>query len=508
MANLRQTQMVCIAFTFSLVTAVASHAQTFTTLQDLLLNHYPAYGSLVQGTDGTFYGTTDSGGATDWGTVFKITSSGQLTTLHSFCLKRNCGDGALGDYGLVLATEGDLYGTTTSGGFNGNGTVFKITRAGSFSTLHRFNGTDGATPAGLLRGIDGNFYGTTQFGGPKDYGTVFKITPTGALTTLHSFSLSDGAYPIAGVVQATDGNFYGTTFFGGSDQIDCPTGCGTVFRITPSGILTTLHSFAWTDGAFPFTGQLVQATDGNLYGTTNAGGSSQVGCFPACGTVFKINRAGTLTTLYSFCSQIGCLDGEEPFAGLVQATNGKFYGTTSGGGDNAIDCAFIGIGNGCGTVFEITPGGRLTTLHSFDYADGLNPTAGLVQGTDGSFYGTTSDGGANGNGTVFRLSVGIVPFVETEPRSGTPGTDVIILGNNLTGTTSVTFNKTAATFTVVSNTEIRTSVPTRATSGIVTVTTPRHTLRSNVRFRVTHSHPSSRELGLGWMHDRELTVQE
>src|ERR1039458_1716400 len=335
--------------------------------------------------------------------------------------------------------------------------------AQTFTALHSFVGTDGSYPyAGLVQATDGNFYGTTsQFGpGGNGYGTVFEITAGGVLTTLHSFDFTDGAYPWAGLVQATDGNFYGTTDGGGASSY------GTVFKITAGGVLTTLHSFDSTDGANPQAG-LVQATDGNFYGTTNVGGAI------GYGTVFKITAGGVLTTLHSF----DLTDGAWPQAGLVQATDGNFYGTTSSAG-----------ANGYGTVFKITAGGVLTTLHSFAGTfDGSWPYAGLVQATDGNFYGTTNSGGAISYGTVFSLSVGLGPFVETEPTSGKVGAAVIILGTNLTGATSVRFNGTTAKFTVVSSSEIKTTVPAGATTGKVSVVTPSGTLYSNTNFVVTQS---------------------
>jgi uncharacterized repeat protein (TIGR03803 family) len=189
---------------------------------------------------------------------------------------------------------------------------------------------------------------------------------------------SDGGVPDAGVVQATNGNFYGTTYTGGASS-NCQGGCGTVFEITPAGTLTTLHSFDWYHGASPTAG-VVQASDGNFYGTTYGGGANQY-----YGTVFKITPSGTLTSLYSFCGQANCADGALPYAGLVQGTDGNFYGTTLEGGANT-GCS-LGAGS-CGTVFRITPGGTLTTLHSFcaqaGCADGGNPYAGLVQASDGN----------------------------------------------------------------------------------------------------------------------------
>ncbi len=388
-------------------------------------------------------------------------------TLASF----NGTDGESPGAGLVQATNGDLYGTTFFGGASGAGAVFKITPSGTLTTLYSFCSqsacTDGQyTYAGLVQAANGDLYGTTPFGGASGAGTVFRITLGGTLTTLYSFcsqsGCADGYEPIAGLVQAANGELYGTTYFGGA------SGAGTVFKITPSGTLTTLYS-SFSDGQ-NFAG-LVQAANGDLYGTTYSGGAH------GGGTVFKITPSGTLTTLYNFCSQSGCTDGEYSRAGLVQATNGDLYGTTANGG-----------AHGYGTVFKITPSGTLTTLYSFcsqsGCADGALTIAGLIQATNGDLYGTTWDSGTSDDGTVFSLSVGLGPFVETLPTSGKVGAAVKILGTNLTGATSVSFNGTGAVFEVVSSSEITTTVPTGATTGTVQVVTPNGTLSSNVPFRV------------------------
>src|SRR5580658_3905800 len=467
-------------FVLCAVTAIALPAQTLTSLFSFDgTDGADPYAGLVQATNGDFYGTTNGGPTGTYGTVFKITLSGTLTTLYSFCSQSGCPDGEYPYAGLVQATNGDFYGTTSQGGANGNyGTVFKITPSGTLTTLYSFcsqtNCTDGYNPeGGLVQATNGDFYGTTSQGGAYltegyGYGTVFKITPSGTLTTLHSFDEADGNFPTAALVQATNGDFYGTT------EEDGPNGNGTVFKITPSGTLTTLYGFDGTDGEYP-VGGLVQATNGDFYGTTDAGGANSYG------TVFKITPGGTLTTLHSFCSQGSapdCTDGQEPRAGLVQATNGDFYGTTYAGG-----------ANGSGTVFKITLSGTLTTLYNFcsqsGCTDGADPYAGLVQDTDGAFYGTASEGGgASYDGTVFSLSVGLGPFVKTRPTSGKVGADVKILGTDLTGATSVSFNGTAAVFEVVSGAEITTTVPAGASSGTVQVVTPSGTLSSNVSFRV------------------------
>lgn len=457
---------------------IAARAQTFTSLHSFDGTDGDfTYTALTQATNGNLYGTAYGGGANGQGTVFKMTPAGTLTTLYNFCSQNACADGAEPHVAPVLAANGNLYGTTAQYGANGTGgTVYKITPSGTLTTLHSFCAqsgcADGAIPfAGLVLATNGDFYGTTNGGGTFSYGTIFRITANSTLATLHSFDGADGTYPQgAGLIQATDGNFYGTTQSGGTN------GDGTVFKITPSGTLTTLYSFCsqadCADGEDPEAG-LVQATDGNFYGTTQSGGTTQ----GSGGTIFRITPSGTLTTLYRFCSQGGCTDGESPESALIQATDGNFYGTTYNGGANFE-----------GTIFKISLSGALTTLYSFcsqaGCTDGQNPNAPLVQDTNGKFYGTTYQGGANGVGTVFSLSVGLHAFVETVPVGGRVGQSVLILGTNLTGATSVTFSGVAATFKVSSPTLITATVPTGATTGTVKVTTPSGTLSSNTPFRV------------------------
>jgi len=460
----------CAIFALSAAATIASPAETLTTLLsfDGANGAYPGYGSLVEGTDGNFYGTTLEGagngcsGGAGCGTVFKITPAGTLTTLHSF----DSTDGAYPYGGLVQAANGNFYGTTQSGGAStaclaGCGTVFSMTPGGALTTLHSFAATDGATPlAALVQTTSGDLWGTTYAAGANGCGTVFKITPAGTLTTVYNFAGPDGCHPLAALVPASDGNLYGTTEAGGTGSCNC----GTVFKITTGGTLTTLYTFGGTtDGGYPI-GALAVATNGNLYGTTSGGGSDSFG------TVFQITLGGTLTTLQSFNGA----HGDHPNGSLVQATDGNLYGTTYAGG---------GTG-GFGTIFRITLTGTLTMLQSLDNTDGSAPLAGLIQGTGGELYGTTYSGGTDSEGTIFSLSVGLGPFVETRPNYGKVGAPVEILGSDLTGTTSVSFGGVAAAFTIVSATEITTTVPAGAATGTVQVITPRGTLSSNVPFRV------------------------
>jgi uncharacterized repeat protein (TIGR03803 family) len=315
---------------------------------------------------------------------------------------------------LIQASDGNFYGTTAEGGTYGGGTVFKMTPGGVETVMYSFGASisDGVVPAALIQGQDGNFYGTTAQGGANycaaipgtgnNCGTVFKITPAGVETVLYSFgaSAADGFEPFAPLVQASDGNFYGTTSSGGA------YGGGTVFRITPSGVETVLYSF----GASPSNGSppqgfipqgaLIQASDGNLYGTTAEGGSvSGVYCQYGCGTVFRISLDGVQSVLYSFAGY-SASDGDGPAPFLIQGSDGNFYGTTRSGG------AFGGDLNG--TAFRITPAGVETVLYSFGPFDTnpSDPGAGVVQGSDGAFYGVTTDSaGPNaGSGTVFKLT--------------------------------------------------------------------------------------------------------
>ncbi len=398
--------MASVVFMFLAAAAIVSPAQTLTTLINFdITNGAEPGASPIQGTDGNFYGTAFYGGTNSSGTVFEMTPAGALTTLYNFCSQSGCTDGANPSGALVQGTDGDFYGTTGFGGAGtGHGTVFKITPSGALTTLHIFVASDGAAPsAALVQGADGNFYGTTEFGGANNLGTVFKITPAGTLTTLHSFAGTDGSYPFAGLVQGADGNFYGTTEFGGANNLgtvfkitpagtlttlhsfnntdgaypeaalvqgsdgnfygttddDGPNNYGTVFQITPAGTLTTLHSFNNNDGAYPEAG-LTQGADGDYYGTTELGGSSGNCNGGGCGTVFKITPAGTLTTLHSFDSS----DGFMPL-GLVQATNVKFYGATFRGGTSS-NCGT----SGCGTVFslELEPGAVALSPTSLAFA--------------------------------------------------------------------------------------------------------------------------------------------
>jgi len=465
--------LVCAATT---TTVPAQVVVTFKNLANFDLTDGNEPNGLVQGVDGNFYGTTDLGGANscNCGVIFKITPGGNLSALYSF----SGPDGEFPAAGLTLGSDGNFYGTTSSGGSNQGGTVFQFNPSTKAVTvLYNFPETtvDGEYPeAALVLGSDGNFYGTTSGGGKYSSGVVFKITPSGALTTLYSFCkkgypcTSDGMEPETSLMQLLGGPFYGTTNSGGEHM------SGTLFAINPTTkALVKLYDFE----SAPSSG-LVQGSKGELYGTSGYGGAY------GYGSIYEIGYlGGTPTTIYSFCQQQPCTDGENPTGQLLIGTDGNLYGTTYSGG------------TGDGAIYLINPTGiGFTPLHNFAGTDGLNPASGMIEATSGILYGTTTGGGTSTAcsgqpcGTVFSLtSNALHRFIETVPIAGPVGpSPVIILGNGLTGATSVTFNGTAATFSVTSPTEITATVPSGATTGRVkVVTSAGKTLTSNVAFVVT-----------------------
>ncbi len=408
---------------FLVTTGQIVKAQTETVLYAFTgeASGFGPQGGVLRDAKGNFYGTTGSGGI-GFGTVYEVTAAGVETVLHSFTIRPADGEFPVGN--LILA-KGKLYGTTItgSGGKGGCGgyscgTVFEVTSSGkNEEVLYDFvGGPDGAGPwAGLVRDAGGNFYGTTYEGGGGDgfdcihdagnasgCGTVFKVTPSGTETVLYRFTGgTDGGVPKAGLVLDAEGNLYGTTSIGGDLSCGSGGGCGTVFEVTPTGTETVLHSFAGypNDGADPMAG-LVRDAKGNLYGTTFAGGSGCVNV--GCGTVFEVTSSGQETVLHSF---VGGSDGYEPWAGLVRDAKGNLYGTTYGGGGSGCAPSY-----GCGTVFKVTPSGTETVLYRFTGGtDGGLPLAGLVLDKHGNLYGTTSSGGdpscnAQSCGAVFEVT--------------------------------------------------------------------------------------------------------
>lgn len=457
-------KLSCLLFAVCLASAVHAPAQTFTILQNFQQSDPTS--ALVQGLNGNLYGTMEGGAIGFEGNVYTLTSSGTYSTIATPC----CASYAP----LVLASNGYFYGSTQQGGTALEGNIYKMTASGAETTLYNFCTTtcdDSSYPHGSLVQLgNGDLYGTTV-------STIFKITLAGDLTTLYNFcpgtTCNSGVITPGGLMLANDGNFYGVTSGSQND--------GTVFMMTPSGTLTTLHSFNGTDGSTP-VGPLVQAANGYLYGVTLSGGTGvnracvYIGT-GGCGTIFKISTSGVFTALHNFAGR----DGANPSAGLVLASDGNLYGTTYSGGNNP---------SNSGTAFVVNPTGELKTIYDFcaqTYClDGGNPFMPLLQATNGTLYGTTRNGGTQTNGIFFSLSRGLRPYVQTIPAQGNVGMNVIILGNNLTGTTSVTFHGVAATFSVLSDTEMSATVPAGATTGAVKVTTPTTTLSTNVSFRVGH----------------------
>ena len=353
---------------------------------------------LILASDGNFYGTTEGGGANNTGTVFRMTPAGVLTTLHTFSSVDNNGDNADGKspHSLIQGSDGNFYGTAVSGGTAGAGTIFMITPSGAFATLHSFTGQDGSSPdGGMAQGTDGNFYGTAYSGGANGTGVIYRITPTGTLTVLHSFAAydtngstnPDGVNPFTDLLRGADGSFYGNTLNGGL------YGNGTIFRITSAGFFTLLHALTYNEGSAQQYG-LTQGPDGNFYGGATYGGPYGPSADYGFGLVFKMTPGGVLTVLYNFSDGLN-RDGLLPKANVIQGSDGCYYGTTSAGG-----------ADGQGTVFKVSPTGSVITLHSFTCADGSSPEAALVQGGDGNFYGTTYYGGPYNTGTVFKISPG------------------------------------------------------------------------------------------------------
>ena len=357
--------------------------------------------TLFRAADGNFYGTASSGGTNDAGTVFSVNAAG-ITSLHSF-------DGALGEApvaSLVQGTDG-LYGTTSSGGSSGFGMVFKITTAGVFTPLVNFTGSTGAAlgsvPEGLLAHTDGNFYGLTRAGGAGEFGTVFKMTPAGAITTLVEFTGTAGARPGAepvGALVANGNTLYGVTYAGGAVDL------GTMFSVTTAGACTLLGEFSGTAGTRPGShpaAGLLRHTDGNFYGTTEAGGTNDFG------TVFKLTSANVYTVLRHFADT----DGSQPAGTLIASGSSNLYGTTAGGGTS-----------GFGTIYKITTAGTHTVLAEFTGEGGATPGAvprsGLALHTDGSLWGATSAGGPGNLGGIFKITTGGT-FSVIASCSGTDG---------------------------------------------------------------------------------------
>ena len=437
-ADLLKAALVC--FVLSTLGAMVTSAQTFQTAVqfDGTNGSYPV-GIFLQATDRNMYGGTNGVGGDS--TVFQLTPSDGFTTLSTFCL--GCGYDPVG---LIQGSDGNLYGVNFNGGAYGEGTVFQLTLSGTQTVLYDFcpltNCPDGRNPVALVQGSDGNFYGLTNQGGVNDTGgTAFQLTSSGAFTVLHNFCSTgclDGEFPNS-LVRGRDGNFYGLTGGGGSNN------AGTAFRVTPSGTLTTLADFCsggarCVGGGGPDT--ILQGRDGNFYGATSYGGNGG-------GAIFKMTPSGTLTTLYDFCSLANCADGSDPNS-LIQGSDGNFYGTTLFGGVNRkASCSKTG----CGTFFRLTPGGVLTTLHNFcsgfSCADGVVPS-GMIQINDGTFYGAAAGIGNRCPGTdcgsIWSLALNVALAPTFTPASLNFGNQAIDTTSMIRSVTLKNVNTGFATF--------------------------------------------------------------
>jgi uncharacterized repeat protein (TIGR03803 family) len=464
---------------FVLIWAALLPAQILTTLVDFdYTNRQEPESPLIQGLDGNLYGTYLLGGPDGVGGVFRLTPQGVLTQASNFCGSGGACAGAK-EWGIMQTRDGTFYGTSQLGGTRA-GNVFSMTPELVGTDFANFGDKGGQDPISApILGTDGNFWGVGDEGTKNNTpdcdlgcGSIYKVTPEGAVSTEYAFcaqpNCADGWAPVGSLLQASDGNFYGTTFAGGATT-GClfSEGCGTIFKMTLQKVFTTLFTFSGTgsDGGNVEEVALIEGSDGALYGTTSAGG------LYGGGTVFKITTAGVFTTLYNFCALANCADGSGPQGGLIQASDGNFYGTTSVNG-----------ANGGGTIYRITSAGTFTSLYNFcslsGCADGSYPPSALLQATDGRIYGATYAGGTAGSGTVFRLNLGLPAFVAPLPGFGKPGQTVSILGNGLKHTTSVTFNGITARFSATSNSSINAIVPSGATSGPIVVTTSTGTFTS------------------------------
>jgi len=394
-----RTALGLVVFISAVVATQPAQAQTLTVLYTFTggVDGGNPDAGLIRDDDGNLYGTTTFGGDSYFGVVYSVDPAGKQTVLHNFTGGL---DGSTPFADLVRDAEGNLYGTTSSGGAAGAGTVFKLTANGTHTVLRSFTGKrgDGTLPlAGLVRDGAGCLYGTTMFGGAihngHEYGTVFKLTKAGKEIVLYSFKgATDGAYPTADLVRDGAGNLYGTTSGGYS------TNNGTVFKLDPKGKETVLYRFTGgADGAYPWAG-LVRDAKGNLYGTTQYGGN--LACYApyGCGTVFKVDAKGKFTVLHSFSGSTS--DGQLPLSGLILDAKGNLYGTTNIGGTSG--ACFDGTSYGCGIVFKLDKTGTETVLYNFTGGtDGAYPAAGrLVRDGAGNLYGANN----GGNGVVFKLT--------------------------------------------------------------------------------------------------------
>jgi uncharacterized repeat protein (TIGR03803 family) len=475
-----------------------SASGTFTLLHSLLSTEGQSCNGLILGTDGNFYGTCFYGGdnGNSTGSFIKVTPAGTLTVPHYFDgTFSGTTDGCYPRGMPVQASDGNFYGTTQLCGLNDQGIAYKISPAGVFTVIHAFTGTDGGQPEGtLIQGSDGNLWGTTYAGGPTGSGTIFKMTLSGTVTSVYQFNGCgvQGCNPVAGLVQGNDGNFYGVAQSGGANNE------GAAFKVTPSGTQTVLHNFsvAADNGAYPQL-PLTLGTDGNFYGIASDcfGG----GCSSA--DIFEVTPRGVFTDVYNF-TNFGGNNNSLPFSPLLLATTGKFYSTTEQAGATQ-----------SGTFYSLTDGqhsfvnllmksgkvganvqilGQGFSGSSVVEFDGVAAT-GVTRNGSTFLQATVPAGALTGSVTVTTGATTLTSFstfkvipqvLSFTPPSGPVGTVVTITGVSLTQATAVKFNGVTASFTVNSDTQISATVPSGATTGAITVTTPGGMAKSATNFTV------------------------
>jgi uncharacterized repeat protein (TIGR03803 family) len=466
---------VSVLMLFILSWRASGSAQTVSTLFAFTGNNSsggPLNVTPVQGRDGNLYGTTSGAGfITSNGSIFRIFTDGSGGPLYEFNGTAEYSPNS----GVTLATDGNFYGAVYGGNL-GLGVLYRITPLGEYTVVYNFQGLgDGSYPEyPPVQASDGSLYGVAQGTYTPGTETIYKYSAAGAVTTIFTLATdgSQGSFWSGALIQAADSNLYATTYYGGT------YGCGTILKVSTAGEVLRQYSFRCTQyGAYP-SGPLLEASDGNFYGTTNQGGINLKNCAEGCGTFFRMTETGQVTVLTNFGLGPN-LYGELPNGGLVEGTDGNLYGTTRTGA----------YGVNYGTIFQTTTSGVATDIYVFRFSDreGWEPSASLMQHTNGTFYSTNFSGGVHQEGTVYSLDMGLGPFIAFVLPTGKVGQSAQILGQGLTGASAVSFNGlAAASFHVDSDTSMTAVVPAGATTGPVVVTTSTGTLTSNQSFRVSN----------------------
>ena len=471
--------------------AVPAQAQTPTVLHsfnDGTQDACAPRGNIVQGRDGNMYGggAACGAGGSGGGAIYKISPAGVESVFFNFPQGwTNCG-GA----GLTLGNDGNFYSVCEGGNpATGMGSIFRLTPAGVFTDLHDFTGANGDSLPVYppIQGVDGNFYGVTG-NEVQVCGNIYKLTPAGVYTNLHTFVFNNSECHSSNLVQASDGNLYGTLA-----NCTLPNSVGCVYRISTAGVYKEIHSFAFATGQVPCTG-LIQGKDGKLYGAT------QQGAADGNGNIYKMTTAGVATDVHDFnnATDASCVNNVGPPVDLLQVADGSFYGVNPAYGPN-----------GNGSIYKLTSAGVFSAfLFPNPSVDGQLPSSTLIQNTNGLLYGTTPGGGnpascpSGCQGTFFSVATGDAPFVSLEPtqKTGFVGARVGMFGQGFSGASVVKFGGVAAkSVTLSGSTYLTAVVPAGAHTGAVTVTTGTTTRTSpqtyKVKPKITNFTPSSGPAG-------------